>query len=232
MDSKSLYSYDGFIFLVQSCLTLCDQWTAARQGFLALMISWTLLKLMSIELMFIESIMLSNHLILCHPLLHLPSIFPSICVFFSESVLRIRQPKYYSFTISSSCEYSGLISFRIDWFDLFEVQGTLKSLLQTTVKNISSSALSLLYGPTLILSMTTGKTIALTIWAFVSEVMSMLFNMLSRLVIAFLPGSKRLLIPCLQSPSAVILEPRKIKALAALFPYLFAVKWWDWMPWS
>ena len=171
-------------------------------------------------------------LILCHPLLHLPSIFPSICVFFSESVLRIRQPKYYSFTISSSCEYSGLISFRIDWFDLFEVQGTLKSLLQTTVKNISSSALSLLYGPTLIPSMTTGKTIALTIWTFVSEVMSLLFNMLSRLVIAFLPGSKRLLIPCLQSPSAVILEPRKIKALAALFPYLFAVKWWDWMPWS
>ena len=119
-----------FSSVTQSCLTLCDPWTAACQAFLSFMISWTLLKLMYIELMFIESVMLSSHLILCRPLLHLPSIFLSIWVFFSESVLRIRQPNYWSFTISSSYEYSGLISFRTDWLDLFAVQGTLKSLHQ------------------------------------------------------------------------------------------------------
>ena len=150
----------------------------------------------------------SNHLILCRPLL-LPSIFPSIRVFSNESVLHIRWPKYwsYSFSISPSNEYSGLISFRIDWFDL-AVQGTLKILLQ----HHSSKASTLQCFFLVQLShpyMTTGKTIALTIWIFVGKVMSLLFNMLSRLVITFLPRSKHLLISWLQSPSAVILEPKK-----------------------
>ena len=150
----------------------------------------------------------SNHLILCGPLL--PSVFPSIRVFPSESVLRIRWPKYWSFSfnISPSNEYSGLISFRMDWLDLLAVQGTLKSLLQ----HHSSKALVLQCSAFFIVQlshpyMTTGKTIALTRQTFVSKVMSLLFNMLFRLVIAFLPGSKCLLISWLQSPSAVILEP-------------------------
>ena len=146
--------------------------------------------------MSIESVMPSNHLILCHPLL-LPSIFPSIRVFSSESVLHIRWPKYWSssFSISSSSEYSGLISFRTDWFDLPAVQGTLKSLLQ----HHSSKASVLWHSAFYIVQLShpyviTGKTIALTELTFVSKVMSLLFNMLSRLVIAFLPRSKRLLI--------------------------------------
>ena len=146
--------------------------------------------------MSLESVMLSNHLIVCHPLLLLPSIFPSIGVFSNESVLHIRWPKYwsFSFSISPSNEYSGLISFRMDWFDLLAVQGTLKSLLQH-----HSSKVSILWRSAffiVILShlyMTTGKTIA-------SLVMSLLFNMLSRLVITFLPRSKHLLISWLQSP--------------------------------
>ena len=156
----------------------------------------------------------SNHLILCPPLLLPPSIFPSIRVFSSESVLHIRWPKYWSFvfSISPSNEYSGLISFRMDWFDLFGVQGTLKSLLQ----HHSSKASIFLCSAFFILQlshpyMTTGKTIALTRQTFVGKVMSLLFNMLSRLVITFLQRSKRLLISWLQSPSAVILEPQKIK---------------------
>ena len=158
----------------------------------------------------------SNHLILCHPLLLLPSIFPSIRVFSSESVLCIRWPKYWSFrfSISPSSEYSGLISFRMEWFDLLEVHGTLQSLLQ----HQSSKASILQHSAFFIVQlshpyMTTGKTIALNRWTFVGKVMSLLFNMLSRLVIAFLPRSKRLLISWLQSPSAVILEPPKIKSL-------------------
>ena len=154
----------------------------------------------------------SNRLILCRPLLLLPSVFPSIRVFSSESVLRIRWPKYwsFSFSISSSKGYSGLISFRMDWLDLLAVQGTLKSLLQ----HHSSKALILQRSAffTVQLSypyMTTGKTIVLTRWTFVGKVMSLLFNMLSRLVIAFLPRHKCLLILWLQSPSAVILEPKK-----------------------
>ena len=146
--------------------------------------------------MSIESVMPSNHLILCHPLL-LPSIFPSIRVFFSESVLHISWPKYwsFSFSISPSSEYSGLISFRIEWFDLLAVQVTLKSLLQ----HHSSKALTLWRSAffTVQLShpyMTTGKTIALTRRTFVGKVMALLLNMLSRLVITFLPRSKRLLI--------------------------------------
>ena len=154
-----------------------------------------------------------NHLILCHPLLLLPSIFPSIRVFSSKSVLHIRWPKYcsFSFSISPSNEYSGLISFRMDRFDLLAVQGTLKSLLQH-----HSSKASILRHSTFFMVqlshpyMTTGKIIALTRWTFVDKVMSLLFDMQSRLVIAFLPRYKRLLISWLQSPSAVILEPKKI----------------------
>ena len=152
----------------------------------------------------------SNHLILCHPLLLLPSIFPSIRVFSNDSVLPIRWPKYwsFSFSISPSNEYSGLISFRMDWLDLLAVQGTLKSLRQ----HHSSKTLILLCSAFFIVQlshpyMTTGKTIALTRWTFVGKVISLLFNMMFRLVITFLPGSKRLLISWLQSPSAVIFEP-------------------------
>ena len=157
----------------------------------------------------------SNHLILCHPLL-LPSIFSSIRVFSNESVLRIWWPKYwsFSFSISPSNEYSGLISFRIDWLDLLVVQGTLKSLLQHHSSNASILQCSAFF--TVQHShpyMTTGKTIALTRQTFVSKVISLLFNMLSRVVITFLPRSKHLLISWLQSPSAVILEPRKIKSI-------------------
>ena len=154
----------------------------------------------------------SNHLILCHPLLLLPSIFPSIRVFSNESALRITWPKYWSFSFnfSPSSEYSGLISFRMDWLDLLAVQGTLKSLLQHHSSKASILWRSGLF--TVQLShpyMTTGKTIALTRWTFVGKVMSLLFKMLSRWVIAFLPRSKGLLISWLWSPSAVILEPKK-----------------------
>ena len=158
----------------------------------------------------------SNHLILCHTLLLPPSVFPSIRVFSNELVLRIRWPKYWSFnfSISPSSENSGLISFRMDWLDLLAVQGTLKSLLQ----HHSSKASILRHSPFFVVQlsnpyMTTGKTIALTRWTFVGKIMALLFNMLSRLVIAFLLRSKRLFISWLQSPSAVILEPPKIKSL-------------------
>ena len=183
--------------------------------------SRSLLKLMSIEL-----VMPSNHLILCHPLLLLPSIFPNIRVFSNESVLCIRWPKYWRFSISPSNEYSGLISFRMDWLDLLAVQGTLKGLLQ----HHHSKASILLCSAFFIVQlshpyMTTGKTIPLTRWTFVGKVMSLLLNMLSRVVITFLPRSKRLLISWLQSPSAVILEPPKIKsATVPLFPHLFPMK--------
>ena len=161
----------------------------------------------------IDSGMPSNHLILYHPLLLLPSIFLSIRVFSNEPAFCIRWPNYwsFSFSISLSNEYSGLIFFRIDWFDLLAVQGTRKSLLQH-----HSSKASVLWRSAFFMVqlshpyMTTGKTIALTIWTFVGKVMSLLFNMLSRLVIAFLPRNKHLLISRLQSPSAAILEPPKI----------------------
>ena len=173
-------------------------------------ISWSLLKLMSIE-----SVMPSNHLTLCRSLLLLPSIFLSIRVFSNEPALCIGWPKYwsFSFSVSLSNEYSGLISFRSGWFDLLAVLGILKSLLQ----HHSSNASVLQYYAFFMVQlshpyMTTGKTIALTIWTFVGKVMSLLFNMLSRLVIAFLPRSKHLLISWLQPPSAVILEPKKIKS--------------------
>ena len=178
--------------------------TAACQASLSNTNFWSLLKLTSIK-----SVMPSNHLFLCCPLLLPPSIFPSIRSFSNESVLSIRWPKYlsFSFSISPSNEYSGLTSFRMDWLDLLAVQGTLKSLLQ----HHSSKASILWHSAFFIVQLShpylaTGKTIALTRQTFVGKVMSLLFNMLSRLVIAFLPRSKWLLISWLQSPSAVILE--------------------------
>ena len=162
--------------------------------------------------MSIESVMPSNHLILCHPLLLPPSIFPSIRVFSNESALRIRWPKYwsFSFSISPSNEYSGLISFRMDWLDLLAVQGTLKSLLQHHSSKESTLRCSAFFIVQLSHPyMTTGKTIALTRRTFVGKVMFLHFNMLSRLVIPFFPRSKRLLISWLQSPLVVILEPKK-----------------------
>ena len=160
----------------------------------------------------IALVMPSNHLILCRPLLLPLSIFSSIRVFSNKTVLRIRWPKYWSFSysISPSNEYSGLISFRVDWLDLLAVQGTLKSLLQHYSSKASILCLSAFFIVQLPHPyMTTRKTIALTRRTFVSKVMSLLFNMLSRLVITLLPRSKRLLISWLQSPSAVILEPQK-----------------------
>ena len=206
-------------------------WTTAHQASLSIIDSRSLLKLMSIE-----SVMPPNHLILCHPFLLLPSIFPSIRVFSNESALHIRWSKYWSFSvnISPSNEHSGLISFRMDWLDLLAVQGALESLLQ----HHSSKASILRHSAFFMVQflhpyMTTGKTKALTRWTFVGKVMSLLFNMLSRLVMTFLPRIKHLLISWLQSPSAVTMEPPKISlSLFLLFPHLFAMKWWDQMPWS
>ena len=169
----------------------------------------------SLKLTSIESVMPSSHLILCHPLLLLPPIPPSIRVFSNKSTLPMRWPKYWSFSFSiiPSKEIPGLISFRMDWLDLLAVQGTLKSLLQHHSSKASILQRSAFF--TVQLShpyMTTGKTIALTRRTFVGKVMSLLLNMLSRLVMTFLPRSKRLLISWLQSPSVVILEPRKIKS--------------------
>ena len=187
-------------------------WTTGHEASLSIANSWSLLKLMSIE-----SVKPSSHLILCRPLLLPPSIFPSIRVFSDESILCIRWPKYwsFSFSISPSSEYSGLISFTMDWLDVLAVQGTLKSLLQ----HHNSKASILQHSVFFIVQLshpytTTGKTIALTQQTFVGRVMSLLLNMLSRLVITLLPRSKRLLISWLQSPSAVILEPPKIKFVA------------------
>ena len=182
-------------------------------------VSQSLLRLMSIE-----SVMPSNHLILCHPLLP-PSIFPSIRVFSIELALCIKRPGYwsFSFTFSPSNEFSGRISFRIDWFDLLAVQGTLKSHLQHYSSKASILQRSAFFMVKLSHPyMTTGKTIVLTRWTFVEKVVSLLFNVLSRFVITFLPRSKRLLISWLQSPSAVILEPRKI--VSHCFPI--------YLPWS
>ena len=199
-------------FVVQSLSHVqlfATPWIAAHQASLSFTISY-LLKFMSIK-----SVMPSNHLILCHPLLRQPSMFPSIRVFSNESALRLRWPKYWSssFSISPSNGYSGLISFRIDWFILLAVQGTLKSLLQH-----HSSKASILWPSAFFIAqlshsyMTTGKTMALTRQTFVGKVMSLLFNTLFRFFIAFLARSKSLLISWLQSPSAVIMELKKIKS--------------------
>ena len=182
-------------------------WTAAPQASLSIINSWSLPQLMSIE-----SVMPSNHLILCHPLLLPPSIFPNIRVFSNESALCIRWPKYwsFSFSISPSNEYSRLISFRMDWLDLLAVQGTLKSLLQ----HHSSKASIIQHSAFFIVQLSYPYMTTSLDYADVGKVMSLLFNMLSRLIITFLPKSKRLLISWLQSPSAVILEPRKIKSVS------------------
>ena len=207
-----LYSVQFSSVQLLSCVLLSmTPWTAARQASLSIANSWSLLKLISLE-----SVMPSNHLILCHPLLLPPSIFPSIRVFSNESVLCIRWPKYwsFSFSISPSNEHPGLTSFRGDWLYLLAVQGTLKSLLQ----HHNSKASILRHSAFIIVQlsnpyMTTGKTIALTRWTYVGKVVYLLFNILSRLIITFLPGSKHLFISWLQSPSAVILEPPKIKCV-------------------
>ena len=207
---ENVYSNKDAFSSVQSLIRVqlfATPWTTARQASLPITNSRSLLKLMSIE-----SVMPSNLLILCRPLLFLPSIFPSIRVFFYESALRIRWPKYWSFSfnITPSNEHPGLISFRMDWLELLAVQGTLKSLLQhhsskASILQCSAFFIVQLSHP----YMTTGKTIVLIRWAFVSKVMCLLFNMLSRLVITFLPRGKHLLISWLQSPSAVILESKK-----------------------
>ena len=192
--------------VTQLCPTPCTPWTAAYQASLSIN-SWSLPKLISIE-----SVMPSNHLILCHPLLLPPSIFPSTRVFSNELALCMRWPKYWSFSfnISPSNEHPGLISFRMDWLDLLATQGTLKSLLQ----HHSSKAPILLCSAFFIVQLshsytTTGKSIALTRWTFVDKVMSLLFNMLSWLVITFLPRSKRLLISWLQSHHKWFWSPQK-----------------------
>ena len=203
--------YDGIFCSVQS-LSRVQLFATPRniacQAYLSITNSWSSPKPMSME-----SLMPSNHLILRHVLLLLPSIFPSFRVFPNESALQIRWPKYWSFSFSirHSNEHPGLISFRMDWVHLLAVQGTLKSLLQhhsskASLLQCSASFIVQLSHP----YMTTGKTIALTRQNFVDKVISLLFNMLSRLVITFLPRSKRLLISWLQSPSAVILVPPKI----------------------
>ena len=196
--------------VAQSRVTLCDPMNCSTPG---LPVHHHLPEFT--QLTSIESVMPSSHLILCCPLLLLPPILPSIRVFSSESTLHMRWPEYWSFSFSiiPSKEHPGLISFRMDWLDLLAVQGTLKSLLQHHSSKASILRHSAFF--TVQLShpyMTTGKTIALTRWTFVGKVTSLLFNMLSRLVITFLPRSKRLLISWLQSPSAVILEPPKIKS--------------------
>ena len=176
-----------------------------------------------------------NHLILCHPLLFPPSTFPSFRVFSNESVLHIRRSKYWSFSfnISPSSDYSGLISFMMDGLDLLAVQRVLEGLLQH-----HSSKTSILWRSAVWVQlshpyMTVGKTIALTRQTFIGKEMSLLFNMLSRLVIYFLPRRKHILISWLQSPSTVILESKKTKSVTvSIVSHLFAMKWWDWMPWS
>ena len=198
-------------------------WATAHQVSLSITNSWSLLKLMPIEL-----VLPSNHLILCHPFLLQSSIIPSIRVFSNESVLQIRWPKYWSFGLSFSPynECSWMISFRMDWLDLLAVQGTLKCLLQHHSSKASIFQRSAFFiVQVLHPCMTTEKNIILTRWTFVGKVMFLLFNKLSRLVITFLPRSKCLLISWLQSTSAVILEPRKIKSVTvSSFP--------TYLPWS
>ena len=204
------YCNKYLLLLLFSCVRLfVTPWTTACQASLSITIPWRLLKLMPIEL-----VMPPNHFILCCSRLLLPLVFPSIRAFSSELALHIRWPKYwrFSFSISPSNEYLGLISFRIDWLDLLAVQGILKSLLQhhsskASILQCSAFFIVQLSHP----SMITRNTIALTRWTFVGKVMSLLFNMLSRLIITFLPRSKGLLISWLQSPCLVILEPPQNK---------------------
>ena len=196
----------SFSSVTQSCPTLCDPMDCSTPGF---PVRHQFPEFAQTHVHWVSDTIQPSHLL--SPLL-LPSIFPSIRVFYNESALRISWPKYwsFSFSISPSNAYSGLISFRIDWFDLLAVQGTFKSVPQ----HHSSKASVLQYSAFLMVQpshpyMTNGKTKTLTIWTFVSKVMSLHFNMLSRLIITFLPRSKHLLISCLQPPSAMILEPPK-----------------------
>ena len=200
-----------FSSVAQACLTLCDPMNCNMLG---LPVHHQLLEFT--KLMSIEPVMPSSHLILCRPLLLLLSIFPSIRVFSNESTFPMRWPKYWSFifNISPSNEHPELMSFRMDWLDLLAVQGTLKSLLQYHSSKASIPWCSAFFIVQLSHPyMTTRKTIALTRWTFAGKLMSLLFNMVSQLVITFLPRSKRLFISWLQSPSAVILEPKKMKKL-------------------
>ena len=214
--TENIRNVHQFSSVTQSCRLFVTPWIAAGQASLSITNCQSPPKPMSIE-----SVMPSSHFILCHPLLLLPPIPPSIRVFSKESALRMRWPKYwsFSFSISPSNEHPGLISCRMDWMDLLAVQGTLKSLLQHHSSKASILLLSAFFIVQLSHShVTTGKT-------FAGKVMSLLFNMLSRLVITFLPRSKRLLISWLQSPSAVVLEtPQKKSDSFHCFPIYF--------PWS
>ena len=210
-ERESIYKSQFSSVHLLSCVRLfATPWIAACHGSLSIIKTRSSPKLMSIEL-----VMPSSHLILCHPFLLLPPIPPSIRVFSNESALCIKWPKYWSFSlsISPSNEHPGLVSFRMDWLDLLAVQGTLKSLPQ-----YCSSKASILWCSAVFIFqlshpyMTTGKTIALSRWTFIGKVMSLLLNMVPRLVITFLPRSKFLLILWLQSPSSVILEPPKINS--------------------
>ena len=206
-----LYVFLCSVQLLSLIRLFLTPWTIAHQASLSITNSQSLLKLMSIK-----SMMPSKYLSLFHPLLLLPSIFPPIRVFSNESFLHIRWPEYwsFSFSVSTSKEYWLLISFRMDWLALLEIQGTLKNLLQHHSSKASILQCSAFFIVQLShLYMTTVKTIALTRWIFVGKVMSLLLNMLSSFFITFLPRSKHLLISWLQSPSAVILEPRKIKSV-------------------
>ena len=217
--------------VAQLCPTLCDPMDCSTPGLPVLNIAWNLPKFMSFAL-----VMPSSHLVLWRPLLLLPSIVPSIRDYSSESAVRIRWPKYwsFSFSISASNEKSGLISLKMDWLDLLAVQGTLRSLLQHHSSKASVLWCSAFF--TVLLSqqyVTTGKTKALTKQTLVGRVISLLFNTLSRFVITFLLRSNHLLISRLLSPSTVILEPKKRKSVtASMFSPSIAMKWWDWMPWS
>ena len=213
--------------VTQSCPTLCDPLNCRMPGFPVLQ---HLLELAQTHVHWVSDAIQPPH-----PLslpLFLPWIFLSPGAFSNESALHIRWPKYWSFSISPSSEYSGLISFRIDWLDLLVSKGLSKVFTRTT---ICSLALGLLYGFIVQLShpyMTTRKTVALTIQTFVGKVMSLLFNMPFRFVTAFHPRSKCILILWLQSSSSVILEPKKIKSVTiSTYPSSICMKWWDWMPW-
>ena len=214
------YQHDVCCSVAKSCPTLCDPMNCSMPGS---SVFYCLLEFAQIHVHWVSDLIC---LILCHPLLLLPSILPSIRVYCNESALCIRWPKYWSFSFNNglSNEYSRLISFRIDWFDLLAVQGTLKSLFQHY--NLKASILwhSAFMVQLSHLYMTTGKTIALIIWTFVSKVMSLLFNMLPRFVIAFLPRIKCLWVSWL---------PKKIKSdTVSTLSLIFAMKWWDQMPWS
>ena len=227
---KGKFGQFASVLLLSRVWLFATPWITARQAFLSITISRSSLRLTSIETM-----IPSSHLILGHPLLLLPPIPPSIRFFSNESTLLMRWPKYWSFSFSiiPSKEIPGLISFKMDWLDLLAIQQTLKSLLQH-----HSSKASILWRSAFFVVqlshpyMTTGKTIALTRRTFVGKVMSLLLNMLSRLLIIFLPRSKHLLISWLQSPSAGILEPQKIKSdTISTVSHLFPMKWWDRMLW-